>query len=87
MTKKQYELKSWLWLWLPVVLFMLIFGSAIISKYVYETFFVGELGVIELATPMMMVPAVIAGFIILINRQKFVTKQLSYWILFVTLAC
>jgi len=87
MTKNEYELKSWLWLWLPVVLFTLIFGSAITSKLVHETFFVGELGVIELATPLMLVPAIIAGFIIFINRKKLVTKQLSHWILLVTLAC
>ena len=87
MTKNEHELKSWLWLWLPVVMFALIFGSAIVSKYVHETFFVGELGVIELATPIMLVPAIIAGFIIFINREKLVTKQLSYWILLVTLAC
>ena len=87
MTKIEYELKSWLWLWLPVALFMLIFGTAIVSKYVHKTFFVGEFGVIELATPIMLVPAIIAGFIIFINREKFVTKQLSYWILLVTLAC
>jgi len=87
MTKNQYELKSWLWLWLPVVLFMFIFGSAIISKHAHETFFAGELGVIEMATPLMLVPAIIAGFIVFINREKLVTKQLSYWILLVTLAC
>jgi hypothetical protein len=87
MSKNAYELKLWLWLWLPVVLFMLVFGTAIVSKYVHETFFGGELGVIELATPLVLVPAIIAGFIIIINREKLITKQLSYWILFVTLAC
>jgi len=87
MTKNEYELKMWLWLWLPVVFFVFIFGSAIISEYVHETFFAGELGFIELATPIMLVPAIISGFIIFSNREKLVTKQLAYWILLVTLAC
>lgn len=87
MTRDEHELKIWLWLWLPVVLFVFIFGSAIISNYVHETFFAGELGVIELATPVMLVPAIFGGIIIFINREKLVTKQLGYWILLVTLAC
>ncbi len=87
MTKNEYELKMWLWLWLPVVFFVFIFGSAIISEYVHETFFAGELGFIELATPIMLVPAIISGFVIFINREKLVTQQLAYWILLVTLAC
>jgi len=87
MAKNEYELKSWLWLWLPVVLFILIFGSALISEYVHDTFFAGELGFIELATPLMLVPAIISGFVIFINREKLVTQQLGHWILLVTLAC
>ena len=87
MAKNEYELKMWLWLWLPVVFFVFIFGSALISKYVHDAFFAGEFGVIELATPIMLVPAIIGGVIIFINREKLVTKQLGYWILLVTLAC
>jgi len=87
MTKNEYELKNWIWLWLPVVLFMLIVGSAIVSDYAHETFFEGELGLIELATPLMLVPAIIIGFVIYINREKLVTKQFAYWILLVTLVC
>jgi len=87
MIKNECELKEWLWLWLPVVVFVLIFGSALISQYVHETFFAGELGVIELATPIMLVPAIISGIVIFINREKLVVKKLGYWILLITLAC
>ena len=87
MTKNKYELQAWLWLWLPVVFFVFIFGSAIVSNYVHDNYFTGELGIIELATAIMLVPAIIAGFLIFINREKLVTKQLGYWILLVTLAC
>jgi len=85
--KNEHELKSWLWLWLPVVFFVFIFGSAIVSNYVHDNYFAGELGIIELATPIMLVPAIIAGFLIFINRENLVTKQLGYWILLITLAC
>ena len=87
MTKNKYELKSWLWFWLPIVSFVFIFGSAIVSNYVHDNYFAGELGIIELATSIMLVPAIIAGFLIFINRENLVTKQLGYWILLVTLAC
>ena len=87
MAKNEHELKSWLWLWLPVGFFVFIFSSALVSEYVHATFFAGELGIIELATPIMLVPAIIIGFVIFINREKLVTKQLGYWILLVTLAC
>jgi len=85
--KNEHELKIWQWLWLPVVLFVLIFGSALISNYVHGSFFAGELGIIELATPVMLVPAIIGGILIFINRENLVTKQLGYWILWITLAC
>jgi hypothetical protein len=78
MYKNKYELNIWLWLWIPVIIFMFIFGSAIFSEYVHDTFFAGELGFIELATPIMLVPAIIIGFVIFINREKVVTKQLGY---------
>ncbi len=87
MIKNEHELNVWLWLWLPVAFFVFIFGSALISKYAHDAFFAGELGVIELATPIMLVPAIIGGIIIFINREKLVTKHLGYWILLVTLAC
>jgi len=85
--KTEHELQAWLWLWLPVVFFVFIFGTALISSDVYNNFFKGEIGFIELATPLMLVPAVISGFIIIFNREKHVTKQLNVWVLLVTLAC
>jgi len=87
MNKNECELKIWLWLWLPVIFFVIIFGSALISRYIHDNFFAGELGIIELATPLMLVPGIITGFVIFINREKFITRQLCYWILLVTLAC
>lgn len=85
--KNNNEVHVCLWLWLPIVLFVIIFGTAIISRDVYDTFFTGELGIIELATPILLIPALISGFIIFINRKKLVLKQLGAWALLMTLAC
>ena len=87
MIKKEHELNVWLWLCLPVVLCVLIFGSVLISSDIHDTFFAGELGIIELATPIMLVPAIISGFVIFINREKLVAKQLGNWILLITIVC
>ncbi len=46
------ELPAWLWLWLPPVMIVLVYGFRILDDRLYESLFRGEMGVIELATPL-----------------------------------
>ena len=87
MIEKKHDLKGWLWLWLPLGLFVLIIGTALTNNDIHIIFFYGEHGAVELLTPLILVPAIISGFVIFINREKLVARQLGYWILLVTLAC
>jgi len=87
MNKEEKDLQAWLWLWLPVTLFIVIFCTAFISNNTYVYLFKGELGLIELATPLLLVPAIVSGVLILLNKEKEDVKQFDAWIIFVTLAC
>ena len=87
MIKNKHELKGWLWLCLPLGLFVLIIGTALTNNDIHIKFFYGEHCAVELLTPLILVPAIISGFVIFINREKLVTQQLGHWILLVTLAC
>ncbi|MCZ6803466.1 MAG: hypothetical protein O7D86_05920 [Proteobacteria bacterium] len=87
MNKEENELQVWLWLWLPVSLFIVIFVAAFNNSNTYGALFRGEFGLIEVATPLMLMPAIVSGFLIFLNREKFITKQLGAWVLFVTMAC
>jgi len=87
MEKEEKELQAWLWLWLPVSVFIVIFGTAFISDTTYGYLFTGEFGLIELATPLLLVPAIVSGVLIHLNKEKDVVKQFDAWIIFVTLAC
>ena len=87
MIENKHDLKGWLWVWLPLGLFVLIIGTALTNNDIYIIFFYGEYGAVELLTPLILVPAIISGFVIFINREKLVARQLGYWILLVTLAC
>jgi hypothetical protein len=87
MNKEEKELQAWLWLWLPVSLFIVIFGTAFISNNTFDYLFKGESGLIELATPLLLVPAIVSGVLILLNKEKDVAKHFDAWIIFVTLAC
>jgi len=87
MNKEEKELQAWLWLWLPISIFIVIFGTAFISNNTYGYLFKGELGLIELATPILLVPAIISGVLIFLNKEKDFSKQFIAWIIFVTLAC
>ena len=87
MEKEEKELQAWLWLCLPVSVFIVIFGTAFISNTTYGYLFTGEFGLIELATPLLLVPAIVSGVLILLNKEQDVAKYFDVWIIFVTLAC
>jgi hypothetical protein len=80
-------LPSWLWLWFPPILLLIIVPIKIISPEFYAANIDGELGLIELATPAIS----IIGFVIGIGTVKLAWSRVGHkervWYLLVTLGC
>ena len=81
------EPSIWLWLFLPLAIAPLVYGVKIFDADLYAKIFKGELGLIELATPVLLVPAVISGYQCFQNRRLLPEPWLRSWLLIVTLAC
>jgi len=87
MAKNEYELKSWLWLWLPLLMFSVIVICGMTNYPAYNKYFIGEFGIIELATPLVLLPAIIFGIKIFIDKENILDEKIKYFVLFVTFGC
>ena len=80
-------LPSWLWLWFPPLLLLVIIPVRIVSPEFYSAHIDGELGLIELATPLIS----IIGFVIGIGTVRLAWNKTArperIWYLLVTLGC
>lgn len=80
-------LPRWLWLWFPPILLLIILPIRIVSPEFYSANIDGELGLIELATPLIS----IIGFIVGLGTVKLAWPQVGHrervWYLMVTLGC
>lgn len=87
-SRQRLELPAWLWLWLPLF-FLLLFTAIIIffPGHITRTVIESENGLVEFGTPVLMVPAVIAGVLCFLWRKSLPAAWLKAWLLLVTLAC
>lgn len=80
-------LSPWLWLWFPPLLLAIILPIRLISPELYAARIDGELGLIELATPLIS----IIGFVIGIGTVRLAWNKVErperIWYLLVTLGC
>ena len=80
-------LPKWLWLWFPPLLLLVIIPIRIVSPEFYSANIDGELGLIELATPLIS----IIGFVIGLGAVKLAWNKTDrperIWYLLVTLGC
>ena len=80
-------LSPWLWLWFPPLLLVIILPIRLISPELYAARIDGELGLIELATPLIS----IIGFVIGIGTVRLAWNKVErperIWYLLVTLGC
>ena len=80
-------LPRWQWLWFPPVLLLIILPIRIISPEFYSAHIDGELGLIELATPVLSLIGFIIGIATVRLAWHRVGKQERIWYLLVTLGC
>lgn len=82
----KHELPSWLWLWLPLLLLLPLAGVLIFAPDLVK--WIGaEEGVVELGTPIILVPAIISGIQCIRMRRLLAHRWLAGWLLLVTAAC
>lgn len=76
-----------LWLWFPPLLALIVFGVKLLAPESYSTFIEGELGLTELATPLVALIGVGFGVqTVRISRGR-VPPLFTGWLLLTTLGC
>ena len=80
-------LPLWLWLWFPPLLLLIILPIRIIDPSAYSTWVDGELGLIELTTPILAVIGAAIGIGLLRRGERVGGIKLRIWVVLVTAAC
>ncbi len=81
------EPSRWLWLWFPPLLILFQYAVRYFDPSVYGRMFDNELGVVELATPVVLFGGIGVGVAALRYCQRLPAPWLGGWIALVTLAC
>jgi hypothetical protein len=81
------RLPQWLWLWFPPLLLVIIIPIKIIAPEFYRDFIDGELGLIELATPVISIVGAIIGFKLMRIASALPSARIRIWMLLTTLGC
>lgn len=82
------ELPVLLWLWLPLAMAVVIFTAWLsLDTATFNRWFLGELAIIELFTPLLLLPAIACGIKAWSLRAWLPQRWLSWWILVVILGC
>lgn len=81
-------LPRWAWLWFPPVLLLVILPVRLLDPQAYSTWVDGELGLIELLTPVLAGAGAVVGLrLVLAMRRAEAGRALTVWVALVTLAC
>lgn len=82
-----YKTPRWVWLWGPIALLLLIIAIIIYCPDAQMRLLINkEGGLVELGTPLLYVPAVIAGLFCIKHLKKLPAKWLMVWVMMVTAA-
>ena len=77
-----------LWLGMPLGLLMMIAVSFLfMDRAEFNKWFEGELAIIELFTPVLLLPAIYSGIRAWMSRARLPSSWTGYWVLLVTLGC
>lgn len=76
-----------LWLWFPPVLAVIVFGVKLLAPGAYDTLIEGELGLTELATPLVALLGVGFGIQTVRLARHRVAPIVTIWIALTTLGC
>lgn len=74
-------LPRWLWLFLPPLLLLSLFLLRYLNRDFYANWFEGELGIVENLTPVLLLPAIICGFLLMQYRKYLPAPWIAVWFL------
>ncbi len=80
-------LPRWLWLTLPLLLALIQFVTFAISPPAFHRWLDGELGLVELLTPVLLVVAIVAGIAAWRHRHRAADPRLGVWLLCLIAGC
>jgi hypothetical protein len=86
-TRPAPALPKWLWLWFPPLLLLVILPVRVIDAAAYSTWVDGELGLIELTTPILAGIGAVIGFRLLRRRKREGLTLVNQWIAVLIVAC
>lgn len=81
------RLPRWFWLWFPPLLVLIIIPIKLVAPGFYAHWIDGELGLIELATPVISIAGAVVGIRLWRVASQLPTQRLRVWILLTTLGC
>ncbi len=76
---------AWLWLYFPPVMIIFALLTRLFAPEFYDTYVYGELGIVENATVLFLIPAVILGVISIRNSRDLDFPLLTTWLVIQTL--
>jgi hypothetical protein len=76
-----------LWLWFPPLLAVVVIGVKLLAPGLYDSFIEGELGLTELATPLVSVLGVVFGLQTVRLSRGRVPPAITLWFALTTLGC
>ncbi len=80
-------LPRWLWLWFPPLLLVVILPVRVIDPSAYSAWIDGELGLIELATPVLALIGAVIGIRCLRRAERAGGTGLRAWVGLIAVAC
>ena len=74
------DLPTWLWLWFPPLLLLVQYGFRIYDHALYRRWIEGELALVELATPCVLLIGIAAGIAAMRMRHRLPEARLGIWL-------
>lgn len=85
--RPQAVLPAWLRLWFPPLLVLIVIPAKVISPDFYRDWIIGEIGLVELATPLAAIVGAVFGVMLLKRLLPTRDWLIIAWVTTVTLAC
>jgi len=87
MSSSGHELPRWLWLWAPLLFLVFLLIANLIDQAFFQEWIQNEQGLVELATPLVLVFGMIYGARIPAAGRLYLPVWIRLWVVAVTLAC
>jgi hypothetical protein len=80
------DLSPWLTMALPLAFLVLAFGSRAVSEELYRRVVMSETGIVENATVILLIPAILAGIAVFAGRGRLPWPWIGWWALLLAVA-